>query len=186
MNAPPAVIGASTGDWARSHIQNALRIRGVDGFISTSLGRTTHDAGFGTDEAHGTALEVVDKAKAAGADCFVLEYGATEAAEARGDRRLLATNIEAMLEKIGPEYRVDWITPATGREKGFWSNDKMQMFTEELDRAAEGWKNLDVNHWERVPVDSPDWYYRDRIHLVGGNATRGAYAVDSAFIDGSR
>ncbi len=185
----PAIIGASTGEYrigARAEIEQALRRRGVDYFISTSSGRTVYQPGKGTDKRHGNGLQTVRHAKRAGADCFVIEFGATMAAKARGNPAVLAEGIDAMLTEIGPDFRVDWITVSTRHATGNWSNGNMRALTRELVRATKRWPNLDVNHWERVRESLPFWWRQDGIHLNTGSQVRGPYVAEAAFINGSR
>ena len=126
------------------------------------------------------------RAKAAGVDCFVIEFGATEAAQARGNRAQLRNDIDTMLRHIGPDYRVDWITPYTKVFAGNWSDSNMRAMRVELDAARGRYRNLDVNHWERVPETLSNWWRPDYIHLHNGSKVRGPYIVESAFRNGSR
>ncbi|MFT3661249.1 MAG: hypothetical protein QM809_07565 [Gordonia sp. (in: high G+C Gram-positive bacteria)] len=185
----PAIIGASSADYgmgARVEILRSLKGRGIPYFLSTSAGRTVYRPGHGTDRRHGSGLHTVDVAKQAGATCFVIEFGATEAARANGDRARLARAIDAMMTRIGPDYRVDWITPKTRVYSGPFSDRNMNAFRLEFSRATRRYENLDVNHWERIPETTLLWWRPDFVHLQEGSKVRGPYIVDSAFINRSR
>ncbi|GAA4756820.1 hypothetical protein [Gordonia alkaliphila] len=184
-----AVIGDSKSErkiGARQVIINELQRRGVPYFVSTSSGRTVHRPGFGTDKRHGSAIEAVGHAKRAGADCFVIAIGGNDAMRTRGDRRILRQSIDALMTAVGREHTVDWVTSTSGHLTGRWSRHTLFQMTVELDRARARWRNLDVNHWERVHESLPFWWRPDNLHYNTGNTPRGRYTVDSAFIRGSR
>ena len=155
-------------------------------YLTTSGGWSVREAGVGTDRWTGNGLQSVAAAKAAGADCFVVALGGNDAAFSNGDRELMSQDIISMLDAIGPDHKVDWVTTNSRRAGGPWSDRNLQKFSKELDRIAENRPNLDVNHWEDVPESLPDWWSPDGLHLNKGNLVRGQYVVDSVFIDGSR
>ncbi|MFT3716941.1 MAG: hypothetical protein QM774_13655 [Gordonia sp. (in: high G+C Gram-positive bacteria)] len=183
------LVGDSKSDYrigARLTIEHELVAHGLPYYMTTSGGRSIRQAGGGTDRWTGDGLQSAALAKAAGADCFLIALGGNDAAFTHGDRRLMAADIDAMLRTIGPEHRVDWITSSSRLAAGPFSDRNIRKFSQELDRAARTWPNLDVNHWERVPESAPGWWSPDGLHLRSGNAARGRYVVDSLFIDGSR
>ncbi|MFZ2510246.1 MAG: hypothetical protein WAW85_04055 [Gordonia sp. (in: high G+C Gram-positive bacteria)] len=184
-----AVIGDSKSEariGARNVIIDELRGRGMPYFVSVSSGRTIQRPGFGTDKRHGSGISAVGHAKAAGANCFVMAIGGNDAMRARGNHATMRRDIDAMMSAVGPDYTVDWVTSTSGHYTGRWAKHTLQQFTVELDRARGRWRNLEVNHWERVPEYLPDWWRSDLLHYRNGNIPRGRYTVESAFLRGSR
>lgn len=184
-----AVIGDSKSEsriGARRVIIDELKRRGTPYFVSVFSGRTIHRAGFGTDKRHGSAIDAVRHAQRAGTDCFVIAIGGNDAMRARGNRKVLRRDIDALMSVIDPKHTVDWVTSTSAHTVGKWSRHTLFQFTIELDWARGRWPNLEVNHWERVPETTPWWWRSDRLHYDTGNTPRGLYTVASAFVRGTR
>ncbi|MFE0748059.1 hypothetical protein [Gordonia sp. NPDC058843] len=182
------IIGDSKSDHAigaRRWIEADLRDRGVPHYLNTSSGRSITRAGSGTDAHTGNGLSAVRHAKRAGVTCFVIALAANDAAHTGGDRSVMRRDIDSLMRAIGP-HRVDWVTSKTALARGPYSNANVQRFSAEINAARSRWPNLEVNNWQRVRETLPSWWAADGVHLDAGNAIRGRYVAESAFVAGSR
>ena len=172
---------------AGTEIERRLKQRFIPYYFSAAGRRSIVRPGNTEDFHTGSGLQTVKAAKRAGANCFIIALGGNDAVDTRGDVKEIDRRINAMMRTIGPGYKVDWITSRTSSAKtGPWANSTIQVFSRRIEAARHRFRNLEVNHWERVRETKPGWYRKDGVHLKAGNPARAKYTVDSLFIRGSR
>lgn len=111
--------------------------------------------------------------------CWVVALGTNDTANvAAGAKYTRAQSIDAMMSAIDAKAKADvlWVNAFTTKETGFWANDNMLLWNEELMKARKRWPNLRVFDWALIAAtgSAP---FKDGIHH-----TKPGYEVRNASI----
>jgi len=107
--------------------------------------------------------------------CWVVALGTNDTANvAAGASYTRAQSIDAMMKAIDPSAKapVLWVNTFTTKTSGFWSNDNMKLWNDELVQALARWPNLRVFDWGAIAKTGKAPFKDGVHHTPAGYAVR--------------